>query len=1116
MDNYVALHLHDHFSLLDGGATPEEYMRRAGEIGITHLSQTNHGTTAGWRSFQRAAKDANITPILGIEAYHADDPYDRRTKAKRQDGTQVYNHLTVLAKNEEGMKNISRLNKFGWTEGFYHKPRWGKEMVFEQKEGLIVLSGCMSGMLAKAIENNDLTRAYTIAAEHKAALGDDYYIEVMATNSPELNNLLLKIADDLKIKPVMTSDCHYARPEDLALEEALLILSASPKPNFQADFLTSQNMEWLDRFNYLYPERFMSFADIQVYLRDYRTEKELFEAQGITREDIFENTWDIAGKVGEYPYHEGLDVLPVPPGDPKAQLRKAAYEGLRKRKKDLPEYRQRLEEELKIVFDKGFEAYFLIMKRMADWAEEEKIRTGFGRGSGASFLLNYCLYLTHVDPIKYNLLPFRFLDPSRPDWPDLDWDLEDSRREEAKDKFRETFPSVAGISTITYFQGKSSIRDAARVFKVPLTEVNRALKDNDASLAMNESYEFYDWFIKTPQGAEFNRKYPEVVQLARMFYGKIKNLGQHASAIVASSQPIEDFAPIQTAKSPVDDTQRVDMIALDMGEVEKIGLIKFDVLGLKALSVVGDTVRYVKDRHGVDVDVYDLPLDDADVFAELSKGYTKGIFQCEQPAYTELILDMGGVHTFDELAASNALVRPGAKKTIGEEYIKRKNGESPVVYMHKDIRYFTEDTYGLPTLFQEQQMLACVELGGMTMGEANEVRRGLGKKQINKILPFKEKFIENATEKIGVENAEKLWADLEFGAEYNFNRAHSVAYSMLSYATAWLKYHYPVEFMAATIRHELDKDSITDYLIEARRLGISIRLPHVNKSGLKAEPEGENSIRLGLTNIKYCGGKVAKAVLLHRPFESYEDLKKSVEAKGSGMNRRMLSTMNLVGAASFPDNPKTGEEKEHMYDVLKIPSFAGNPLDPKVESRIVNITDYDGEVSVIKVMLRKIVRKDHWARADVLDETGNHGFFMDPKATAETGVQYLMLVSGNSIMRAVSLDKVHEDSKNSYVKYLYGKTPQLSEGQFYTIAFKGRKTQKKQDMANIIASDHLGRLYDILVWPSDYESAVKACGAGMVWKFDVKEKENEDGSTTHFLALNNGVNRFKNFASSSN
>lgn len=1101
MNNYVPLHVHDHYSLLDGGATPAEYMARCKELGITHLSQTNHGTTSGFREFQREADKAGIVPILGIEGYIAEDPYDRRSKAKRQDGTQVYAHQTVLAKSGEGIKTINRHNKFGWTEGFYSKPRWGKDMLLNDSSDLIVLSGCMSGLIPKALLNGDAAKAYEIAQQYRDALGDDFYIEVMATNAAPLNHALLKLADDLGIKAAMTSDCHYARKEELPMEEALLILSSSPQVDFSFDMSKAKKMDWLDRFNYLYPERVMSFQEIEVYLRSRQEEEALFAAQEIDRTDIFENTWDIASKIGEYPYHEGLDMLPQPKVDGKAKLRELAYKGLAERNLDTQEYRDRIEEELKIVFDKNFEVYFLIMYKMAAWAREEGIRTGFGRGSSSAFLLNYTLYLTHVDPIKYNIPPFRFLDPTRPDWPDLDWDVEDSRREEVKDKFRETFTSVAGISTISYFQGKSSIRDAARVFRIPLSEVDRALKNNDASMAMNESFEYYDWFVSTTKGREFNNKHPEVVELAKMLYGKIRSMGQHPSAIVASRKPIEEYAPVQSAKKPgTTSSERVEVIGLDMHEVEDSGFIKFDILGLKALSVVGQTVDLIKERHGKDIDIYNLPLDDSRVYAEVSKGYTKGVFQLEQPAYTGLILDMGGVQNFDQLMASNALVRPGAMKSIGPSYIARKNGKEVVEYIHPKTEYFTQNTYGLPTLYQESQMLLCVELGGMTMAEANQVRRGLGKKQIDKILPFKEKFIKSATEYIGAAKATKLWDDLEFGAEYNFNIPHSAAYSMLSYVTAWLKYYYPTEFMTATITNEKDDNSVTDYLIEARRLGVSIKLPHVNKSGLYAKPEGRRGIRLGLRNVKYCGEKAAQGIVLNGPYTSYEHFVEVATTKGSGINKRVRDNLNLIGAAYFPDNPRRGDEKDHLYEVLKIPSFVQAELDPRVAHQLSATDEYNEEdVHLVRGMLRSIQRQDTWARVDILDEVGNISAFIDPNTTVETGKIYLFLIAANSVIRVVDIEDLNAESNDPFVAFLYGRMPELQEEEYASIAFKPRKTKAGKNMATVVAKDHLGELHAILVWPSDFDTAKGQLMAGRKWKGQVKEKD-EDGKITKFFA----------------
>lgn len=714
--------------------------------------------------------------------------------------------------------------------------------------------------------------------------------------------------------------------------------------------------------------------------------------------------------------------------------------------------------------------------------------------------------VTDEEPTEYPV--GMLVDFGRTDSPDIDTDIADARRGEVIKDLTDEFKNVAGISTIGYFQGKSSIRDAARVLCIPLADVNRALKDNDASLAMNASYEYYDWFIKTPKGREFNNKYPEVIKLCRRLYGRISQIGQHPSGIVISKEPLENVVSVQSASNKVS-KERKPVVGLDMGEAESLGLLKIDALGLKALSVIEDTVRYIKERHGYDVDLLNLPLDDSAVYNDMSQGYTKGLFQVEQPAYTGLILDMGGVRNFDELVASNALVRPGAMKSIGPDYVARKSGRQTVEYLHPKVEYFTRDTYGLATLFQEQTMLLCVELGGMNMAEANKVRRGLGKKDIEYIKPFKEKFLKNATYYIGRPKAEKLWADIEYGAEYSFNRAHSVAYSMMTYVTAWLKHYYPVEFMAATIRNESEKDSVTDYLIEARRLGIKIRLPHINKSGVQAEPEGRDSIRLGLLNVKYCGKTASERIILQRPFEDYAHFRDVAATKGSGINAQVVKHLDLIGAAHFPDNPRRGDEKEHLYDVLGIPSFAQMSLDPKIEHKLSQTDTYDEQnVHMIRGLVRGVQRKDTWARIDILDEVGNANVFIDPQSTVESGKMYLFLIAANSVVRMVDLEAVNEDSKNAFVRYLYGKMPELEEGEYASIAFKPRKTKAGKDMATVVAVDHLGELHSILVWPSDFETGKALLFAGRRWKGMVKEKE-EDGKITKFFAPRRSGNSYR-------
>lgn len=480
MSNYTELHLHDYYSTLDGLNSPEEYMVRAKELGMTHLAQTNHGTLGGHREFQRAAAGAGITPILGLEAYISPtDRFDRRAATKREDGTSVYNHIILLARDEAGLRTLNRLSQQAWEEGFYSKPRIDRELLFGDNEGLIVLSGCLSGMVTKALEAGDRDRALSIASEFKEALGDRFYIEVQGHNPEHLNLGLLDVADTLGIKPVATSDCHYARKEDLWLEEAMLILSTGPKKNHGFNLAEAKKKDILDRLEYLYPERKMTFVEFEIFLRDRETNLELFEKQGIVREDIYSNTMEIASRIGDYPYYSGLDLLPNPDNDdPDRALRIKAVSALKKMGLyDNPVYRARIEEELDIIIAKGFSSYILVVEDIMSWARSRGIPVGPGRGSAAGSLICYALGITSVDPIEYGLLFFRFIDPARDDLPDVDMDFGDRRRPEVKEYVRQKYGHAASIATFNTFGGKSSLKDAARVLGIPLADVNRATKN---------------------------------------------------------------------------------------------------------------------------------------------------------------------------------------------------------------------------------------------------------------------------------------------------------------------------------------------------------------------------------------------------------------------------------------------------------------------------------------------------------------------------------------------------------------------------------------------------------------------------------------------------------------
>lgn len=1092
---YCELHLHDYYSTLDGLNSPDEYFERAAELGMTHLPETNHGTLVGHRPFQKAAKKAGIIPILGVEAYiSATDRFDRRSNAKRSDGTSVYNHIILLAQGEEGLNTLHTLNENAWRDGFYHKPRIDMDLLEEHNSGLIVLSGCLNGLIAKAIAQDDWDKATAIAARLKSMLGDRFFIEVQDHNPFDINAGLFKIADTMGIPPVVTSDCHYARKEDLWKEEAMLILSTNPKRNNKAEMSKAQKMDLLERFNYLYPDRTMTFQEIEIYLRSREEHLEAFAAQGWDRTDIVDNTMEIASRIGEYPFHEALDLLPRPKkGHPDEILVRKAFEGLRKLglgKKQ--EYIDRLEEELKIIKDKKFSTYFLIVSNMINWARGQGILVGPGRGSSAGSLLCYCLGITQVDPIEHGLLFFRFLDVDRNDWPDIDVDFQKSRRGEVKNYLRRQFKHVAEIMTVNEFQGKSAVKAAGRVFGVPVAEVNKATKSVDTPPDKPDL--FWPAFEKSEKGSAFRKKYPEVMELARVFSGRISNIGKHPAGIVMGSEPLQNYFPIETAKDPQDkDGARVPVVAMDMKDADEAGLIKIDALGLKTLDVLADVLEAVYGRHGRYIELTAIPLNDKKVFDMLSKGYTRGVFQAEGGTFTKWLLETGATE-FNDLVIGTSIARPGPLTTVGEIYKRRLAGKEAVSYPHEVMEKVLNETLGV-IVYQEQVMLAMTELAGMKMSTANKVRKIIGKKLDKKeFLPYMEEFVNGASQKVSKQVAEKLWHDFEAHAGYSFNKSHAVVYSLLTYWTAWFKANYPTEFIYAILKNEKDgtdaKDKITEYLIEAKRLGVRVLLPHVNKSGKEFTMEGD-AIRFGLVNIKFVADKTADNLMAYRPYRDYAHLEAKVKEKGSGLNSRCLQGLNAVGAAAFPDNPKTGEERDNLYEYLSVPAFAAKELPPRITAQIRPLDEFEEKgCFIVMGMVRKVVRKDHWARVEILDETGTAGIFHNYHTPIEEGQMYAILVGDNRVARFVKLADIHSKSDNLLVQHMAATNyPDLTDGFYKVIAFESTKTKAGKKMAYMVFSDAEKNLIRVMAFPNDYIKAYSKCVEGAVIYPQLKQTE---------------------------
>lgn len=1066
--DFTHLHVHSHYSLLDGLCSPEELLIAAKKAGQKAMAITDHGTLASHRDLQVAAKQLGMKPILGLEAYISEtDRFDKRDIKKRDDNTQVYNHIILLAKNNQGLKNLQKLSEIAWTEGYYRKPRIDFEVLDEYGDGLIVLSGCLNGLVCKALERGDVKKARDYVVWFKNRFKDDFYIEVQSHNPKEINESLAILGKQENVKLVATGDCHYATKEQRALEEALLIISSKPSQADGTNYESGKKFKDIfERFDHLYPDRFMTFADINLYVQSYDEIKKDFNST--LPEDIYSNTLEIANKVEEYEFHQNLQLLPNPKKDAHKQLIEMCNKTLVEKGLDNEEYKSRLEEELTVIKNKEFSSYFLVVGDMVRWAKENEILVGPGRGSAAGSLVCYLLGITEVDPIKYDLLFFRFINPERNDFPDIDTDFMDRRRGEVKEFLRKKFKNVASISTYQYFKDKGVVRDAGRVFDVPLGEINKALKGIE-TFEEFESNKNVDWF---------KQKYPEVLKFASELRGRIRSVGIHAAGVVVAKEEISKYAPIETRSDKDEEISgRVPVVAYDMDQAADIGLIKFDVLGLKTLSVIQDTVGMVSERHKVKIDLNSLSLDDKFIFEDLSNGFTKGVFQAEATPYTNLLIKMG-VDKFEDLVASNALVRPGAMNTVGAEYMARKRGEKMVTYVHPIMKPFTERTYGV-IIYQEQVMQACVHLGGMSWSEADKVRKIIGKKKDAKEFDvFKDKFIEGAKRYISKEDAEHLWHDFEAHAGYSFNRSHAVAYSMLSYWTAWLKHYYPTEFVFALLKNEGNKDTRTEYLIEAKRLGIKILLPHVNESELDFSIQG-NSIRFGLSDIKFISETIGKKLIASRPYKSYAHLLEVSQEKKSGINSRAIDSLNAIGAATFDDNLRTGDESHNYYEYLNIPKFDTRGITTYIRSQVTPLEEFLEEGTFILCAMVKSIKKGKgWSRVELVDDTGAIGIFHSENTQIETGNMYFFLVGDNRIHRYVTIEDVVGKKDDPFVNYLHNKNLEVPEGKSYVVDFTHYQTKQKKMMAHIIYCDEQKNMYRVIAFPKMYTLALGKMKAG--------------------------------------
>ena len=896
---FVHLHVHSEYSLLDGAARIEApkfhpdaptIFTEAERHGMTAVAVTDHGAMFGALRFFEAGRRAGIKPIIGVEAYVAPSSRFERDPGQNEE---KYHHLTLLAQSEVGYRNLLKLVSAAYLEGFYHRPRMDKELLAEHAEGVICLSGCLSSEIATLLLAGQDRKAEEAAARYRDIFGPDrYFIELQDHGIADQRRVLpkqIELARSLDIPLVATNDLHYTVREDAKPHDVLLCIQ---QQKLQSD-----------------PKR-LRFDSDQFYLKSAEEMRRVFRELP----EACDNTLRIAEGVdldlvfgdrapADQRFH--LPRFEVPPGkELDTYLGELTREGARGRYGEITdEIAGRIDDELAVITQMGFAGYFLIVWDLIRFARESGIRVGPGRGSAAGSVVSYCLRITDLDPLRYGLIFERFLNPERRQMPDIDMDFDERRRDEVIRYATERYGSdhVAQIITFQTIKGKQGIRDAARVLGFPAATGDRLCKmyppaimgrDEPIERALEISPELREAYEKEPEAKE-------IVDTARALEGLRREDSVHAAGVVIGDAPLVNYLPLKLSKDSRDDSKRV-VTQFDMHGVEELGLLKMDFLGLRNLSVIDDTVRHLKAR-GVELDIDHVPLDDAETYAMLCRADTTGVFQMESPGVRSLI-KLLEPDRFEDLMALVALYRPGLL-SMGQhtEYAERKHGRKPVTYPHPDLEPVLKDTYGI-IVYQEQVMQAAVVMAGYSMGQADTLRKVMGKKIRELLPPHRDAFVKGCVERgHPTRMAEDLFELIVPFADYGFNASHACAYGYVAYQTAYLKAHHPVEYMSAMLTSvKDDKDRKPFYLYACRGMAIQVLPPDVNGSETDFAPApGEDpAIRYGLSAIRNVGegavSHIIAARLTNGAFTSFGDFCRKVEP--SVLTKRVLESLIFAGA----------------------------------------------------------------------------------------------------------------------------------------------------------------------------------------------------------------------------
>jgi DNA polymerase-3 subunit alpha len=876
---FAHLHTHSEFSLLDGASRVKELVDTAKAMGQTAIAVTDHGVLYGAVDFYAAARAAKINPVLGCEMYMA--PRSRHDREGRTDRDP--NHLILLARNDAGYRNLIKLVSTSHLEGYYYKARIDRQLLAEHAEGLICLSACLGGELPQAILRGDMAAAETVARDHAEIFGaDGYFLELQDHGIPEEDTVragLVEIARRTGLPLVATNDSHYIKPEDAEAHDILLCLQ------------TGARREEEKRFRFSGPE---------YYLASTQQMRDRFVAYG----EAVTNTMAIANRCHvEIPLGQNLlpTYSPIPEGlDADTYLRELCEAGVRERYADVvtEEVRERLHMELDVIRETGFSAYFLIVWDLIRAARCDGVRVGPGRGSAAGSLVSYVLHITDIEPLRYGLIFERFLNRERVQMPDIDIDFDDRGRDRVLAYVQEKYgrDRVAQIITFGTMAARAAIRDVGRVLNVPLPDVDRLAKlvpqvvNITLDRALSESRELKDLY----EHEDWAR---HIIDNARRLEGICRNASTHAAAVVIGSEPLANIVPLQ--RSTAGDGTAVTQY--DMNGVSQIGLLKIDLLGLSNLTVIDEAAQMVRTSRGIDLDIDQIPLDDAKTYELLGKADTHGIFQLEATFAKRILIDMQP-KCLEDMGVAVALNRPGPiEGGATATWMRRKRGEEPVTYMLPELEPILKETYGA-ILYQDQVMKIASAVAGFTLGEADILRAAMGKKDKVKMSKQREQFLSGAAARgVAADTALQLFELIALFAGYGFNGAHSISYGLIAYQTAYLKANYPREYMCALLNSRADNfDKLKQSILDAHARNLVVRPPDVNRSAsaFSLGDEAQGEILYGLRHIKNVGERVAAEIVAERdaagPFVSLFDLCLRVASRD--LNRRVVEALIRSGA----------------------------------------------------------------------------------------------------------------------------------------------------------------------------------------------------------------------------